>query len=150
MCEDPRRVTLHVDQPRSAYRRTTTPLRQRRSSISSRSSRTPPGKNRFPLPTTTGQTIILELVDQTRPYCLRGELRTVNRDVVLSVGMEFTLDFRPYAPRLCKGPGVNDLLCRLPLPCKVEHEPRLIAKRVRGLPVHHCLVNPPSVEIGTE
>jgi hypothetical protein len=45
-------------QPRTPYRRTTTLLRKLRSSTSSRSSSTPSGKNRFPLPTTTGQTII--------------------------------------------------------------------------------------------
>jgi len=32
----------------------------------------------------------------------------------------------------------------------VEHEPWLIANRVRGLPVHHGLVHPPSVEVGAE
>src|SRR6266852_8021300 len=49
---------LHDDEPLTAYRRTITPLRKRRSSTSSTFSRTPSGKNRFPLPTTTGQTII--------------------------------------------------------------------------------------------
>ena len=55
------RVTFHPrhdDEPRTAYRRTITPLRKRRPSTSSRFSRTPSGKNRFPLPTTTGQIII--------------------------------------------------------------------------------------------
>ena len=100
----------------------------------------------------------MELVDKTRPYRLRGEFRTVNSDVVLGVGLEppdcagieFTLDPRPRAARLGEGPGVDDLLRRLPLPRKVEHELWLIANRVRGLPIHHCLVHPPSVEIGAE
>src|SRR5262249_12056559 len=49
----------------TAYRRTSTPLGNCRSSTSSRSSRTPSGKNRFPPPTTTGQTIIWN--SSTRP-----------------------------------------------------------------------------------
>ena len=60
-----RAASLHVDPPRTPYRRTSTPLRKRRSSISSRSSRTPSAKNRFPLPTATGQTIIWN--SSTRP-----------------------------------------------------------------------------------
>jgi hypothetical protein len=56
---------FHVDQPQTAYRRTIAPLRKRHSSTNPRSSRTPSGKNRFPLPTTTGQTIIWN--SSTRP-----------------------------------------------------------------------------------
>src|SRR5688572_12817363 len=62
----------------------------------------------------------LELVDKTGPYRLRGEFRTVNRDVVLGasleppdrVGIELPLDPRPRAARRGKRPGVNDLLGR--------------------------------------
>jgi hypothetical protein len=44
-------------------------------------------KKRSPLPTTAGQAIIWN--SSTRPaFCLRGKLRTVNRDVVLRIGLE--------------------------------------------------------------
>jgi len=100
----------------------------------------------------------LELVDKPRPYRLRCEFRTVNSDVTLGVGLEppdgvgieFTLDPRPGAARLAKGSGVDDLLRCLPLLRKVEHEPWLIGNRVRGLPVHHRLVHPASVQIRAE
>ena len=45
----------HFDWPRTAYRRDISPLRNRRSSTSPRSSRIPLGKYRFPPPITTGQ-----------------------------------------------------------------------------------------------
>lgn len=99
----------------------------------------------------------MELVDQTGPYRVRGEFRTVNSDVLIGVGLEppdrvgleLTFNTRPRAARLGEGAGINDLLGRLPLPRPVEHELRLVGNRVRGLPVDHCLVHPPSVEVGT-
>ena len=100
----------------------------------------------------------MKLIDETRPYRLRAEFRTVNSDVVLGAGLEppdsteieFTLDPRPRAVRLDEGSGVYNLLGLLLLARKVEPELWLIANRVRGLPIHHCLVHPPSVEIGAE
>jgi hypothetical protein len=46
-----------------------------------------------------------------------------------------------------RGSSSDDLLRRLALPRPVEHEPWLTAYPVCGLPVLHCLVHPPSVEI---
>ena len=84
----------------------------------------------------------LELVDKTRPYGLRREFATVNREAVLGAGLEpldragieFTLDLRPPTARLGEGPEVDDLFRRLLRLRKVEHELRLIGNRVRGFP----------------
>jgi hypothetical protein len=53
-----------------------------------RSSRTPSGEEAFSAADDHGADNHLEFVDKTRPYRLRGEFRTVNSDVVLSVGLE--------------------------------------------------------------
>jgi len=82
-----RSTPLHDDEPRTPYRRTITPLRKRRSSTSSRSSRTASGKEALSAADDHGADDHLELVDKTRPNRLCGEFRTVNSDVVLGVGL---------------------------------------------------------------
>ena len=81
-----------------------------------------------------------------------------NSDVMIGAGLEppgrvrleLTLNPRPHAERLGKGFGVNDLLSRLSLPRPVDNELRWVRIRMGALPVDHCLVHPPSVEVGTE
>ena len=56
------------------------------------------------------------------------------------VGIELALDPRSHAARFGEGPGVDDLLGRLPLPRPVEYELRLVGDAVRVLLVDHRLV----------
>lgn len=84
--------------PRMPYRTMSTPLQNRRSSSSSRSNRTPPGKNRFSTADDRGAEDHLELVDKTGSYRLRGEFKTINGDVVLGRGLKGTRStLRPSA-----------------------------------------------------
>jgi hypothetical protein len=66
------------------------------------------------------------------------------------VGIELAFDTRPHAVGLGEGSGVDDLLGRLPLPCPVELDLRLVGKRVRSLLVDHRLVHPPPVEMDAD
>jgi hypothetical protein len=84
----------------------------------------------------------LDLVDQASLQCMRRELGSVDSEVVVGVGnepsdrvrIELPLDSYPRAARLGESPGVNDLVGRLPLPRKVQHERPLIGERVRPFP----------------
>ena len=125
----PRRRTRSAPtHPRTPYRRTITPLRKRRSSISSSSSCTPSGKNRFPPPTKIGQTIIRN--PSTRPArtaCAASSGRRLVMSSSASALRRRTASAsnsrsirRPFTARLGEGPRVDDLLRRLPPPGKLE------------------------------
>ena len=85
-----------------------------------------------------------------------GEVGTADEYVMAGRRLQLPDRFRVEVPldlRLGSGdrlqrPGVHDLVGRLPYPSEVPHEGRLGGEAGIGLPNHHRLVHPASVEMG--
>ncbi len=109
----------------------------------------------MPPPTTAGNHEQAQLVHQPRRYRLSGEVRTAHRDVMIDgclqssyrVGLESVFDPCPSTRYRPQGCGEHDLVGRLPGPCEVLDNRRLVGTRVRSLPGQHCLVHPTPVEV---